>query len=74
MDMIKGDVVHLAAASAMKGAPVTIIATMTNREPLRYLIAIDASDRDVVSKTLTDAGFNIRMLKVASKDFEVRLS
>jgi hypothetical protein len=64
----------LAASCAVKGAPVTVVATKTNQEPLRYLLAIDASDKDVVSKTLTDVGFELRMFEVANKDFDVRLS
>ena len=74
MDFLRGDVIHLAASCAVKGAPVTVVATKTNQEPLRYLLAIDASDKDVVSKTLTDVGFELRMFEVANKDFDVRLS
>ena len=74
MYFLRGDVIHLAAAYAVKGAPAIVVATKTNQEPLRYLVAIDASDKDLVSKTLTDAGFDLRMFEVANKDFDVRLS
>ena len=74
MDFLRSDVIHLAAAYAAKGAPVTVVATKANQEPLRYLVAIDASDADVISKTLTDAGFKLMMFEVANNDFEVRLS
>jgi hypothetical protein len=74
MDFLRGDVIHLAAAYAVKGAPVTVVATKANQEPLRYLVAIDSSDKDLASKILTDAGFDLRMFEVVNKDFDVRLS